>query len=349
MICRSYRYWLAPLIVLATFAGAPAHLPQAAGLATAAPTAAVETPAAAPTYGPGSFNLQPTADLTDLSGYQATLKVGFKGNEGSQVSQWTETLTLLANGKPSARALTATFTGKAPAAAFVAPWSATKSGVYYRLGADGACAASVIEQQTDPDALPLILEPASFLPGAIGAEEAGAKKVNGVAAKDYKFNERALGVVGRATATGEVWVADPGGYVVKYSLTLKGGAEYFGEGGEGTLTWAYDVTKAGQPTAIVLPKDCPAGLVDAPLMDNAQNVQRYPGATLYTTSSTVTQVVDFYQKELPAAGWKLQGQPLVGQKAASLTFQQGASQLTVFISVGDKGVGVRLILGSSVE
>jgi hypothetical protein len=128
---------------------------------------------------------------------------------------------------------------------------------------------------------------------------------------------------------------------------LTGGPEYFGEGTDGTLTWAYDVTKAGQPAAIALPKDCPPGAVDAPVMDDAQNVERLPGATLFTTHATPAQVADFYQKQLPAAGWTLDGKPDIRDKAGFVNFRQGKSQHTVFITVGDGGTAVRLLLASS--
>ena len=132
--------------------------------------------------------------------------------------------------------------------------------------------------------------------------------------------------------------------MISTGQALKGGADYFGEGGDGTLTWTYDVTKASQPAGITLPKDCPSGLIDAPVMQDAQNVEQFPGATFYTTASTVTQVADFYQKHLPTAGWKLNGKPNISDKAGALSFKQGTSQLTVLIQVGDKGTAVQLLL-----
>jgi hypothetical protein len=345
MIRRGYIHWIATLIVLAVVGGGSSTVPQAAGQATATATASAAMPAVI-TFGPGSFILRRASGLGDLGGYQATLKVDFNGNEGGKPNPWTETFELLVRGKPSARALTATFKGKAPAAAFTAPWSAVMNGMFYRRAENGSCIGSVIEAPTDPNALPLVWEPAGLLPGVIGAEEAGANKVNGIAAKGYKFDERALSAAGRAKATGEVWIADPGGYVLKFSLTLTGGPDYFGEGSDGTLTWTYDVTKADQPAAILLPKDCPEGLVDAPVMDDAQNVQRLPGTTMYTTHATVAQISDFYQKQLPTAGWKLDGKPGIGDKAGFLTFTQGKSRLSVLITVGDKETSVRLALDS---
>ena len=128
---------------------------------------------------------------------------------------------------------------------------------------------------------------------------------------------------------------------------MQGGAYYFGDGGDGTLTWAYDLTKADQPADITLPKDCPGGLVDVPVMDDAQNVQRLPGITLFTTHSNVVEVADFYQKQLPAAGWKLNGKPSVADKNGFVSFKQGKSQLTVIITVGDGGTAVQLLLATT--
>ncbi len=341
---RTYTCWIAPLIVLAILVVGPRVAPQAAGQATATATASAANPVGKRTFGPGSFNLQPATGLADLSGYQATLTMDFKGNEDGKSNPWTETFDLLVGGKPSARALTATFKGNAPATAFIAPWSAAMNGMFYWRADDGSCIGSPIAAQADPNASPLVPEPADFLPTVIGAQEAGAKTVNGIPAKGYKFDERALGEAGHSQATGEVWVANPGDYVLKYSLTMTGGADYFGEGSDGTLSWTYDVKKAGQPAAIALPKDCPEELVDAPMMDDAQGVQRLPGVTLYTTHSTVAQVAGFYQKQLSAAGWKLHGKPGIGDKAGFLGFKHDTSQLTVLITVGDGGTAVKLML-----
>jgi hypothetical protein len=341
---RNYVYWIMLLILSVLLIAVLGATPQAVAQVNTTPTAAIGTPDTDLTFGPGSFNLLPVNGLADLIGYQATLSIDFKGKEGRKASRWSEKLVLLANNQPSVRALTATFTGKAPDAPYIAAWSATMNGMFYRIGANKSCVGYILAADTGPNAPPSVWEPADFLPTVVGAAEAGTKKVNNVAAKGYKFDERALGIVDRAKATGEVWVADKGGYVLKYSLTLTGGPEYFGENTEGTLTWAYDVTKADQPVTIVLPKDCPTGLVDAPVMEDAQDVQRYPGATLYITNSTAAQVIDFYQKALPAIGWKVEGKPIISEKTAVLNFKQGTFLLTLFVTVSDQGTAVRLLL-----
>jgi hypothetical protein len=193
MFQRSYIYWIVLLMVLALLSGRLGAEPYIAAQATPTATASGDVSAESLAFGTGSFNLQRTAGLADLSGYQASLRVDFKGKEGGQASQWTETFDLVASSNPAARALTATFKGKAPAAEYVPLWSATMNGVAYRLGADGSCIATVIQEGTTPEMAPPVWEPADFLPDVSGAEDAGAKTVNGVAAKGYTFDERALG------------------------------------------------------------------------------------------------------------------------------------------------------------
>ena len=158
------------------------------------------------------------------------------------------------------------------------------------------------------DSLAERLEPAGFLTGVIGAEAAGSETVNG-AADHYTFDERALGQLGLAKSTGELWVASNGGYIVRYKVATKGTAVYFGEGIEGTLTWDYELTGVNQPVAVELPKGCPAGMVNAPLLPGATAVRRVPGLLSYSTSTGLAAAAAFYQKQIPLLGWKLTGDP----------------------------------------
>ncbi len=56
-------------------------------------------------------------------------------------------------------------------------------------------------------------------------------------------NQKCGGAFGQfclAQSTGEMWVASDGGYIVKYLVTTKGDANYFGEGIDGTLRlWSW--------------------------------------------------------------------------------------------------------------
>jgi hypothetical protein len=139
-------------------------------------------------------------------------------------------------------------------------------------------------------------------------------------------------------------VADAG-YVVKYILTSQSGAKYFGEGIEGTLTHDYNLTEIDQPATVGLPEDCPPGLIDAPLMSDAQNVEQLPSVTLYRTTSSLADVLAFYQDQLPGLGWQPSGEPVVTETFGVLELTRGDQQLSVIASSGDNGTAVRLVLG----
>jgi len=191
---------------------------------------------------------------------------------------------------------------------------------------------------------------AGRLNGFFGADESGTETVNGVAASHYTFDERALMMSDVATSTGEVWIATDGGYVVRYRLSIDGGAEFFGEGLSGTLTWAYDLSDIGQPVMVEVPEDCPPGLVDAPLLDDAEAIHQLPGVTYYTSAASLADAIAFYQEQLPPQGWSVSEEPIIGETLATLDLTQGDDpdtqrSLSVMAVPGTTGTVVWLVQG----
>jgi hypothetical protein len=295
------------------------------------------------TFGPGSFNLtEPGVGLADLASYKATLTLSFAGTQDAKTQQWSQTYVMLTAREPAARQLTIERSGDLsdPGQVFMAE---AAGAAYERLGTN-ACTATVI----DPgNSLGALLEPAGFLIGVTGAEAVSSQTVNAVAADHYTFDERALGLQDIAKSTGELWVASQGGYLVKYVLTTVGNADYFGNGIEGTLTWDYELTDVNQPVAFALPADCPAGMVNAPQLPDASNVQNVPGLLTFDTSSSLADAAAFYQKQIPPLGWTLLGDPATNDTTALLDFTQGDQTMTVIITAGDAGTKVLIELGSS--
>jgi hypothetical protein len=125
-----------------------------------------------------------------------------------------------------------------------------------------------------------------------------------VQAAHHTFDERALTEAGLSKSAGELWLASEGGRLLRYRLTSSGDANYFGEGIQGAMSWDYELAQVNAPVTIELPADCPPGLVDAPMLPDAAQVERLPGLLQYETASSVQDVVAFYEKELPALGWQ---------------------------------------------
>ena len=370
---QSHR-WLSLLLVLpvlvslacnAALGGTPKPTPvpgtpvpgaptAAATLAPGQPTPAATTAAAATqaaagspvplVFGPGAFNLpNATAGLADLSSYQATLTLSFAGTSAGASQKWSKTYVLLSTKDPAARQLTVDRAGDLPDLAPI--YLAEVGGVAYQLGGEKSCAAAAFKPDQSPTQA---LEPAGLLTGVIGAEDAGPDTVIDVPSNHYSFDEHALGLADLAKAKGELWVAADGGYLVKYVLTTTGAADYFGAGTDGTLNWDYELTQVNQPAPFTLPADCPAGLVTAPRLPDAANVQDQPGLLAYDSATSLADAVTFYQDQLPPLGWALTGDPVAvadlpaDQTTVILDFTQADQTLTVIFTKSDAGTQVRL-------
>jgi hypothetical protein len=343
---------LLPLLVsiaCQTSAGGPPPTTPATvavGLPAASPTppspaSATATPAAPaePTvvFGSGPFNWpQPAAGLAELSGYTATLSLSFDGTQAGQASKWSKTYVMVVSRAPAARLLTITKAGDASAGVLLAE----ADGAAYERRGQNACSAAAI---TTPS-LAEQFEPAGLLTGVIGAAPAGSETVNGVPANHYTFDESGLGQLGLTQSTGELWVEAGGDYLVKYTLSAKAGADYFGNDTAGTLTWDYELTGANQPVAITLPQDCPVGLIQAPLLPDATQVVSKPGLITYSSGSSLADAAAFYQKQLADLGWEPGRQSTISASIVVLDFTQADKKLTLIISPAQSAITVRIAM-----
>jgi hypothetical protein len=330
-----------------TLTGAPSTATQKASSVSSTATRESSTASAEINvdFGPGTFDFPDTkAGLADLTSYKASLTLSFDGTRDGKVQKWSKNYVLLSAKEPATIQLTIVKTGDL--ANLESVFMAEAGGADYERRGEKACTANVIESG---NSLSNRLEPAGFLTFVIGAEAAGSETVNATAANHYTFDERASGQSGLVKSTGEVWVASEGGYIVKYLLTTKGNADYFGEGIEGILTLDYELTDVNQPVTFKLPDDCPAGLVNAPLLQDASNVLNMPGMLTYDTSTSLTDIVAFYQKEIPNMGWKLVGDPTITEKAALMEFKQGNKTMSIILTADDYGTTVDVVLGNAQE
>lgn len=297
------------------------------------------------TFGPGPFIYTDTkAGLSQLPSYQVVLTITFDGTRDGQPQKWSKTYTMLATKDPQARQLTIEQTGDSSNLNPV--FLAEMNGMAYERRGENVCTATPIREE---NSLGERLEPASFLTYVVGAEEAGSETVNDVTANHYTFDQRALGEQDLTESTGELWVASEGNYIVKYLLTRTGKADYFGEGIEGTLTLDYELIDPTQPATIQLPADCPPGLVDAPLLPDASNVENLPGALSYNTSTGLAEAAAFYQAEIPKLGWTLEGAADITESAALLSYKKDRQNMTVVLTTTDSVTTVHILLENSQE
>lgn len=282
-----------------------------------------QAPAPSATAATGAFDLpDPRTGLATLSSYRATLKLAFEGTKAGKPDKWSRTFVMLASQKPAIHQLTMERTGDKTTQVYMAELNGTR---YERRGTKPCVATAIDETET----LAQSQEPAGFLPPVIGAGQAGSETVSEIASNHFKFDQSALVETTLTQSQGDLWVATEGGYLVKYILVIKAGAEYFGEDIEGTLTLNYALSDINKPVAVKLPGDCPAGMVDAPLLPDAASVVRQPGVLTYTTVTSLAEIVGFYQSQIPSLGWKPFSAPSIATDKAFLGYIQGNQQLSI--------------------
>ncbi len=219
----------------------------------------------------------------------------------------------------------------------------TVGGVSYIYGMDDGVAKCTGFSGGDPASAPM----AMFKPGDMlgGLEKARLVErgvtVNGVKADHYAADESSIGSGMFSTASGDIWVAQDGNFVVKYTGTATGKLLLFGGDSEGTATWEYQLEAINTLAAIELPEEClaqkPAD--DIPVPDTATEKGQFGGLITFKTADTPDQVVEFYRAELPKLGWT-EGEAGELGDMRTLSFTKEDRTLSIMITPGDDGVSV---------
>ncbi|HTP07659.1 MAG TPA: hypothetical protein VMP08_05375 [Anaerolineae bacterium] len=301
------------------------------GGAQSAPTETAKQPAAKPTEKPAeiptekpaanpSDNATPealdlanvSAGLNELNSYKASFTMNFAGVD-SNSKPTTGTLAYteeFVKDPPAKRTIITGLGGMLGSDS--TPTPDQNSGVLESIEVGGKQYSKMgdICSQITADSGPqanTMMDPNSIIGGVRGAQLIGTETVNGVPTAHYKIDSTGLDVLGYINSSGDVWVATPGNYVVKYTFqaTSTGKEAFFGsaQGQQGTVMWDYEVTDINQPIDIQAPANCGGAAEDIPMMTDAQDQAAFGGTSTYSTPSKFEDVVAFYDKEMKAKGW----------------------------------------------
>jgi hypothetical protein len=149
-----------------------------------------------------------------------------------------------------------------------------------------------------------ILEPASLLLLVLQTSKAGSEAVNGITATHYHFEQGGLAITEpRPAVSGDYWLAERAGFVVKYILQAASPANPTGTGVEASLSYAYELSQVNTIQSIDLPAGCQAVPLDLPVTADATNIHRNSGSVSYQTTSSAAQVSELYFQQLGVLGW----------------------------------------------
>jgi hypothetical protein len=189
------------------------------------------------------------------------------------------------------------------------------------------------------------LWPVDMLPFLLSGKKGGSETINSIQANHFSFEKDSLGISDAEKFSGDVWLAEPEGYVVKLEMTLSGGEKTFGKGRSGTQKLTYDLTRINSNDDYALPAGCQPVLTDLPVMPDATRLNRMPETVRYVSTSTEDAALAFYKSEMSKLGWKAGdphpkadgGQIIVFFKpdetdTVQISFSKGTSGLLVTVS-----------------
>ncbi|GEM_PF-4077614 len=211
-------------------------------------------------------------------------------------------------------------------------------GFYLQSGKDAPFQARPFNEQEDVPA-----QLTAFLLPILEASRAGSETVSGTAATHFRFSQSGLPLADKGMAvSGDVWIAENGGPVLKYTIEIQPPAKATGKGLEASKSWSYALDKINAIDRIELPRGCPPVMTDIPAMPNANNIVRRGGYMAYSTPSQTTAVLDFYGQRLPPLGWKPErpGRPTEGVQE----YTQGNKSLTLLMEKQENGLAVSAFL-----
>jgi hypothetical protein len=167
-----------------------------------------------------------------------------------------------------------------------------------------------------------IMDPDDFLEDTCGWESQGRSEYDGVEAYHWTLNQEDLEACLTAEeltelgdideASGEVYVAVEGNYMLYMEMTMAGQNLDVGLGTEeaavedGRLEIVFEMEDVNQPITIEVPEAATAsgGLPeDIPTPEDAQDVTNMFGMINFNSPSTPQEVAEFYQAEMPGNGW----------------------------------------------
>jgi hypothetical protein len=169
--------------------------------------------------------------------------------------------------------------------------------------------------------------------------------VNGVKADHYSFDQSAITFGTFASAGGDAWIAQDGGFIVKYVGTATGKNTALSSNvANGTFTWEYNVQDANQLEAIELPKACESAKPadDIPMPPNATSKSGFGRMLTFNTPDAPADVAAFYQQELVAQGWTSGDQNAMGDTQL-LSFTKEQRKLSITVTREDSGGSTVLI------
>lgn len=176
----------------------------------------------------------------------------------------------------------------------------------------------------------------SFLSDLEEADYIGTANINGINTYQYDFTEAYfIGTTGLEEATGTIYIAQDGGYLVRATLDATGFIDIYDQGNAnaGSITFSFDLLDVDSPMNITVPASCENAEGDYPVYEGGYDVSNFGGSVFYSVEAPIEDVATFYDQALTAEGWtKLADESFSFEGSQSHTYTQDETRLTLLLT-----------------
>ena len=135
--------------------------------------------------------------------------------------------------------------------------------------------------------------------------------VNGIKTDHYRLKNVSMAEMTVVTEQGDIWIAQNGGFIVKFVGDGQGDAVMFSSADNisGKMHWEYDLLDVNKVGNIPLPESCQQaeeqGMGEMPVPDNATEVSQFGPMLTYNSPDTPDIVAEYFRLEMEALGYTL--------------------------------------------
>ena len=207
-----------------------------------------------------------------------------------------------------------------------------------------------------------MMQPSQFLNNLDKTKYEGQETINGIRTRHYSFDESAMtgtDLTDIQDAEGHIYIAEDGDFLVRMTLDATGKVDLFDQGltDDGQMHIEVNLTDVDVPIEAAIPEACvtEGGTTggansDFPMLENATEVTSFAGVLSYQTTSSMEDILAFYDDALTAEGWvKDEEGSFVSSGSALVNYTQDGVTLNLTISPNEQGSGNYVILLSDAE
>jgi hypothetical protein len=213
-------------------------------------------------------------------------------------------------------------------------------------GLDGQCIASI-----DNSADPFINYGGFRVENVLGNFQSAqllqsGEMINGIRSDRYQVNQADIGL-GMIFQSGDLWIAQEAGYVVRYTGQAEVTRQSFlidGPVDQGTAHWEYNLRDINGLSAVSVPQACLEAAqrqADIPVPTDTIDLTSFAGMITFRSAEAVEQIAEFYRQELPARGWQI-SESLTTETAVIIAAAKAEQVIQVLITSGDDGSQVMI-------